>query len=173
MSTPVEEREYFLTWAAVQAETVFCLDERGFQVAGVDAALSGLYIAQRLNRSRGRNLHLVCADARQLPFKAEAFEGVFCFGLLHEFTEVNWKGDVKKVMMEIERVLGPDGLLILAVHSGDPKKGLPQVQNFNEAMFDKATEDFELLDKREYDDLGCTGRRDYRIWSGVFLKPKC
>jgi SAM-dependent methyltransferase len=111
------------------------------------------------------------SDSRILPFSDVAFDGVYCFGLLHEFVGESSKTDVNRTMLEIHRVLKPSGVAIVAVAAGDPVKGLLHVQNFSEAMFDAATAGFSYLEKKLYDDLGCTGRTDYKVWFGFFVKP--
>ncbi len=148
----------------------FYLCEEGLQVIGADAAESGLALTIRNKRASGGWPLFVQADARELPFLAAHFEGLYCFGLLHEFTGETKAEDVHQVMSEILRVLKPGGLLALAVLSGDPEKGLPHVQLFTEQMFDEATASFHLIEKQVYDDVGCTGRMDYRVWRGLFAK---
>jgi len=109
------------------------------------------------------------SDSRLLPFSDATFEGVYCFGLLHEFVGESSKNDVARIMSEIHRVLKNSGVSILAVSAGDPKKGLPQVQNFSESMFDAATSEFRCIEKRGYNDLGCTGRTDYKVLFRHFM----
>ncbi len=53
---------------------------------------------------------------------------------------------------------------------GIRKKGLPDVQNFSQAMFDQAIAAFRCIEKLVFDDLGCTGRTDYKIWYGRLEK---
>jgi ubiquinone/menaquinone biosynthesis C-methylase UbiE len=113
---------------------------------------------------------LVAADARYLPFRDGSFEGVYCFGLLHEFTGEHREEDVARVMGEIERLLCNRGILTLAVLSGDPAQGLPAVQLFNRQMFEQATSDVQPIEIKAYDDVGCTSRSDYHIWYGLFEK---
>lgn len=62
----------------------FYLERRGLGVIGVDASPNGLQVAQRAKREQGAISPLVLADARRLPFKDGAFEGVYCFGLHHD-----------------------------------------------------------------------------------------
>ncbi len=150
----------------------FYLAERGLDVVGVDAAESGLRLAKQRNPTQLRSPTFVQADARQVPFPSETFEGIYCFGLLHEFTTDRRETDVRAVMDEINRVLHPTGILVLTVLSGNPEQGLPHVRLFTEEMFVAATAGFRLIEKREFEDLGCTGRTDYRVWYGIFKRGK-
>lgn len=54
-------------------------------VAGVDAAAAGLALASRQAALQERRVPLVQADAQALPFRPASFDGIYCFGLLHEF----------------------------------------------------------------------------------------
>jgi ubiquinone/menaquinone biosynthesis C-methylase UbiE len=148
----------------------FYLEERGLDVTGVDASLNGLRAASRIRRRRNATAELVAADARLLPFGDESFEGVYCFGLLHEFTSERKHEDVEQVMAEVGRVLCQKGVLVLAVLSGEAEAGLPAVQMFTRQMFEQATQNWRPIEIRAYDDVGCTSRPDYRIWYGVFEK---
>ena len=148
----------------------FHLVENGFHVVGIDAAESGLGIANRTRREKQQEGLFVRADARHLPFPSASFGGVYCFGLLHEFTGEGREGDVREVMKEIHRVLETAGVLILSVLSGEPEQGLPHVYLFTEREFDAATQGFEVVKKEAYCDIGCTGKDDYRVWHGVFTK---
>jgi len=148
----------------------FYLAKRGLQVTGVDAALNGLRAAAQVGKVHNAFVELVGADARRLPFEADAFEGVYCFGLLHEFTGERKGEDVAQVMVEIRRVLRQQGILVLAVLSGNPEEGLPAVQLFTREMFEQAIQGWQPLEIKEYNDIGCTSRPDYHIWYGLFEK---
>ena len=146
------------------------LAERALKVIGLDAARSGLTLAQNRKIKVDLFLKYIEGDARNLPIATNSIEGVFCFGLLHEFVSESSKEIVKCVMEEIYRVLQKNGILILAVLAGEPDKGLPQVQLFTEDMFDEATSGLKRIVKKTYKDLGCTGKTDYRVWYGQFEK---
>jgi len=148
----------------------FYLAERGLQVTGVDAAVNGLLAAAQIGRRHHAFFELVCADARRLPFEAGAFEGVYCFGLLHEFTGEHMGEDVAQVMAEIGRVVCRQGILVLTVLSGEAEAGVPAVQLFTREMFDHATRGWQPVEIRAYDDIGCTSRPDYHVWYGIFEK---
>ena len=146
------------------------LAEAGLAVVGADIEPAGLAIAQQRCRERALPVHLLQADARTLPFPDAAFQGTYCFGLLHDFTSMERDNDIRRVMSEIHRTLSPGGLLVLAVLAGDFRFSLPDVYLFSEAMFREATKDFDPIEIKEYEDIGCTGKTDYRVWYGAFVK---
>jgi len=146
------------------------LAEGGARVIGLDAARSGLSLAQKRTAITQFQVLWVESDSRLLPFSDASFDGVYCFGLLHEFVGESAKTDVVRIMSEIHRILKSSGMVIIAVSAGDPQKGLPHVQNFSEAMFDAIIAEFHCVDKKVYDDLGCTGRQDYKVWFGHLVK---
>lgn len=148
------------------------LASNGLKIFGVDAAHSGLVLAKEQQQRTQQGFELAEADARCTPFPSDTFEGIYCFGLLHEFVGTTAPNDVNQVMTEIERILQPDGCLVLATLAGEPTLGLPHVRMFNEQMFDEATCRFKCIDKQNYDDIGCTGKSNYPIWMGMYRKQK-
>jgi len=146
------------------------LADNGTQVIGLDAAHSGLLLARKRIVNSGSKISLIESDSRMLPLADKYFDGVYCFGLLHEFVGESARDDVNRTLKEIRRVLKPRGAVVVAVSAGDPEKGLPHVQNFSESMFDTAMSEFRCIEKKVYDDLGCTGRSDYKVWFGYFSK---
>lgn len=165
------QKQKILDLACGVGRDAFQLADQPLHVTGVDLARSGLEIAVQINVDSDRvSVNFVQADACQLPFAEHAFDGVYCFGLLHEFPQPGGWQVISAVMQEIDRVLAPGGILLLAVLAGDPQQGLPHVLLFSETMFDQATKIFSTLEKQEGDDIGCTGRKDYHTWQGVFIK---
>jgi len=146
----------------------FCLEEHGLTVVAADASFNGLRVAQKRRGEQDAAAEMVVADARHLPFRGGSFEGVYCFGLLHEFTSQRKEQDVQDVMYEIRRLLKIGGVLVLTMQAGEPSAGLPKVQLFDRRMFDNATTGLTRIEVRRYDDIGCTGRPNYHIWYGVF-----
>lgn len=145
----------------------FYLAGRGLRVVGLDVAGSGLAWAEAARRKTMLTTCFVQGDACRLPFPARSFGGVYCFGLLHEFAGEGWEADVAAVMNEIRRVLQPDGRAVLAVLAGDPAAGLPHAHLFSEAEFQSTVQGFVVEEQDCYNDRGCTGREDYRIWYAV------
>lgn len=165
-------KRWILDLACGIGRDTFYLAASGLSVVGIDAAESGLSLADNQRNGKQKEPLFAGADARALPFPDVFFEGVYCFGLLHEFTDTDREQNVDAVMGEIGRVLAPEGLLILAVLAGEPEQGLPHVYLFTEQAFDDATRSFRTLEKRAYKDVGCTGSAEYAIWYGVFAKVR-
>jgi ubiquinone/menaquinone biosynthesis C-methylase UbiE len=163
-------KRFILDLACGIGRDTFCLESHGLSVIGVDAAFNGLWVAQQIKSERGAGAELVAADARHLPFKDGSLEGVYCFGLLHEFTSEHREEDVEQVMAEILRLLCDEGILALTVLSGEPEAGLPLVQMFTRQMYERATKGLQAIEIKMYDDVGCTGRPDYHVSYGVFEK---
>lgn len=164
------ENRFILDLACGIGRDTFYLESRGLGVIGVDASPHGLRVAQQVKAERGAASALIMADARHLPFKDGSFEGVYCFGLLHEFTSASQKEDVEGVMDEVKRLLCDRGMLVLTTLSGEPEAGLPGVQLYTQEMFAETTKAFRTLEVKTYDDVGCTGRTDYHVWYGLFEK---
>ena len=173
-------RRRVLDLACGVGRDTFYLEGRGLHVVGVDAALSGVRVARRRKWERGAAAAFLAADARHLPFRDGAFQGVYCFGLLHEFTAPGWRDDVAAVVAEIRRLLCPGGLLAITVladgsaadgsAAGEPQAGLPAVQLYTRSMFDAAMQNFQAIEIERFEDVGCTNRPDYAVWYGLYEK---
>ncbi len=148
----------------------FHLEKHQLSLIGVDASWNGVKTAQRAKGTPGAKSHFVNADARYMPFTRGYFDGVYCFGLLHEFTNTNKEDNIRLVIAEIKRVLHDRGLFSLTVAAGDPKAGLPQVQLFTRQMLERTMNGWKTLGIESCDDIGCTNRTDYHIWYGLFQK---
>ena len=77
----------------------------GYRAVGIDPSLKALRAAQRVSRQLGVEAHYVVADGRFLPFRDEAFERVFSYSVLQHLGPEN----VREMLREIKRVLGPGG----------------------------------------------------------------
>lgn len=144
---------------------------KSIAVIGADLAWSGLQIARSKSCSK-QVRGLVQSDSRNLPFRDASFDGVYCFGLLHEFTGPDAAKSVARTMSEAIRALRPGGFLALAVMAGRPRAGLPHVRLFSESMLGGAVRSWHELEKRCGKDTGCTGRKDYLVWKCLYRKKR-
>lgn len=148
------------------------LADRGFTVTGTDISQRALEHLKNKIQSIPFSLNAIQADARLLPFPGNTFDGIYCFGLLHEFVGTTASSDVAAVINETARLLKPGGILVLAMLAGSPEEGLPHVRLFTEQMLDDVTRSFASIDKKLYYDIGCTGSPDYKIWRGTYKISK-
>jgi SAM-dependent methyltransferase len=140
-------------------------------VVGVEIAKTGLARVHQQTIDKA-NTRFICADARALPLSTGQFDGVYCFGMLHEFSSDDADADVAAVMHEIARVLAPNGIVILAALAGAPAAGLPHVRLFDAERWQAATRGFSVIESDTQCDIGCTGSRNYTVWFGAFRKPE-
>ena len=87
------------------------LQAKGAPVVGADLAPSMLAAA----RLRTPSLPLVQADMRHLPFRSGSLGAVVVYYAIQHLP----RADLPRVLHEVGRLLGPDGLVIVATHLGD------------------------------------------------------
>lgn len=92
------------------------LDAEGADVIGGDRSLGMLAQARDLVRAGGHAPSgLLQLDMRHLPFGDETFGGVWCSASLLHLP----KRDAPGALVEMRRVLPPDGPLLLGIQEGD------------------------------------------------------
>jgi 2-polyprenyl-3-methyl-5-hydroxy-6-metoxy-1,4-benzoquinol methylase/uncharacterized protein YbaR (Trm112 family) len=77
----------------------------GYSPIGIDPSFEAIVAARRIARQLGIDAHYVVGDARRLPFRTDAFDVVFSYGVLQHFS----KPDVRSSLREIARVVKPSG----------------------------------------------------------------
>jgi demethylmenaquinone methyltransferase/2-methoxy-6-polyprenyl-1,4-benzoquinol methylase len=104
---------------------------RGGVVIGLDFSLGMIEKAQeKARKSRIDRLHLVQANASQLPFKPSSFHGVTCS---HAFYEL--KGEERKrAIHEVARILIDGGRFCLMEHA-KPKRLFPRLLFYVRVFF--------------------------------------
>jgi len=149
------------------------LASAGFRVTALEYSLTGLIKAKnRVFPARPLDISLLQADSTVLPFPEDCFDGIYCFGLLHEFLPPDADQLVASTLNEVSRVLKNGGQLVLTVLAGEPLAGLPYVRLFTEEMVDFSEYDLECREKTKYSDIGCTGSTDYVVWRCLYQKAK-
>ena len=91
---------------------------RGAQIVMLDYALPMLPRPRLLERWLGPAKFSVCGDFSRLPLAAQSVELVWCNMALH------WASEPLAVLREFERVLAPEGLLMLSTLGPDTLKEL-------------------------------------------------
>jgi 2-polyprenyl-3-methyl-5-hydroxy-6-metoxy-1,4-benzoquinol methylase len=83
----------------------------GAEYVGVDLTQAAVDLARRNFAARGLNGDIEVADARELPFGAEAFDHVYSFGVIHHSPEP------RRIVEEILRVLKPRGTVTVMLYN--------------------------------------------------------
>lgn len=79
------------------------------KIYGVDSSYGMVNLARnRLYKKGIKKVNILCADARNLPFRNNTFSLIFCSGLFDSLTE----DDSLKALKEIKRILKPKGKLV-------------------------------------------------------------
>jgi len=100
------------------------LAQEANRVVGIDSAPEAIFYAQK-NYLRA-NLTFALGDCRSLPFRDRIFDLVVMFEVIEHVAEQ------KQSLSEIQRVLTPDGMLILSTPNvADPAKGIEDVNPVN------------------------------------------
>lgn len=82
--------------------------QTGAQIIGIDVSN---YSISSCDKKKGTNTSYLCADAQNLPFKSNSFNGVIAPAVLHHLP------DLKRAFSEFKRVLRDDKI----IYSLDPK----------------------------------------------------
>jgi 2-polyprenyl-3-methyl-5-hydroxy-6-metoxy-1,4-benzoquinol methylase len=79
----------------------------GWRPTGIDLAKKSVGAARRVAAQLGVEAEYVVGDARELPLGNGSFDAVFSYSVLQHLA----KGDLPRVVAEIDRVLRPGGLV--------------------------------------------------------------
>lgn len=82
---------------------------KGYRVVGLDPSFGSLVVARKVCRQLGADVTFVAGDARFPPFSRESFSTAFSYSVLQHFD----KGDVRKALPAIARILTKDGLAMI------------------------------------------------------------
>jgi SAM-dependent methyltransferase/uncharacterized protein YbaR (Trm112 family) len=102
---PNGEGKLFLEIGCSWGRWCIAAAKHGYRPIGVDPSLKGVRAARRVAAQLGIKAHYVVADGRHLPFSDEAFGQVFSYSVLQHIA----REEVRKTLLEIQRVLRPGG----------------------------------------------------------------
>jgi len=107
---------------------------KGYKVVGIDVHLEGLRAARRVLAQLNVDATLICADARQFPFKNCLFDQIFSYSVLQHFSRENFS----RSLCDISRVTNAKGNFFLQMPN---RIGIRNLQNriknnFREEEFD-------------------------------------
>lgn len=129
------------------------LSKEGFSVWGTDVSSKGLKYAREWLREEEIKVRLKKSDMTKIPFPDEYFDGVISVNVLHH----NVLPNVKKAVVEIERVTKKGGVVLLTlVSTRDYKYGSGNEIEKNTFIVGKGFESGEVhhfFDKREVKNL--------------------
>ena len=86
---------------------------KGYVPVGIDPSLGAVLAARRIARSMGVQFEGIVGDARFLPFRPGSFDDVFSYSVLQHFS----KPDARTALLEVRRVLKPDGRSLIQMAS--------------------------------------------------------
>lgn len=101
--------------------TTIFLAENGFDVYGIDISKTGKKITEKKLKEKNLSAHLEIEDMHKLPHEDNFFDAVLAIYCL----EHNKLSGIKEVILELDRVLKPKGILAATLISiKDPRCGM-------------------------------------------------
>lgn len=109
---PFPDGGHILEIGCGNGKTAAMLISEGFKVTGVDFSEAAVEMCRETLGEKGT---FECADAIDLPFDDDSFDGALMFHVLEHLDD----GERKKAISEIRRVLKPDAHLLVKTFSPD------------------------------------------------------
>ncbi len=100
----------------------FAASRAGYRAVGIDPWIEGARAGQRVARQLGLDVQFVVGDARQLPFRNEAFDVAYSYSVLQHFS----KADARTAWSEMARVTKESGTILVQMAN---IFGIRQAQN--------------------------------------------
>jgi len=101
--------------------TTIFLAENGFDVYGIDISKTGKKITEKKLKEKNLSAHLEIRDMHKLPYEDNFFDAVLAIYCL----EHNKLSGIKEVILELDRVLKPKGILAATlISTKDPRCGM-------------------------------------------------
>ncbi len=106
---PPGHGEYFLDIGCNWGRWSISAARAGYNPVGIDVAFNSIVAARRIARQLGVSAYYLAADARYLPFAANAFDVAFSYYVLHHLD----KDNVKLCLAELARTLKESGVCMI------------------------------------------------------------
>jgi len=87
----------------------FAAARAGYLAFGIDPWIEGARAGQRVARQLGLDVKFIVGDARQLPFRSEAFDVAYSYSVLQHFS----KPDARMAWEELARVTVESGTILV------------------------------------------------------------
>jgi ubiquinone/menaquinone biosynthesis C-methylase UbiE len=133
-----------LIWAAVKAENLIPLAERGGNAIGIDISPELIRLAEARTRSSGVKADLAVSSAYETGLPDESVDIIFCIALIHHL-------DIPRVRAEMLRIVKRDGFVVLSEPIRFSKlydrfrKLLPPSQNISEYEHPLTRSEFDYM----------------------------
>lgn len=130
-----------LELAAGQGQDSRYFARQGYEVTATDLVNTGLNEAKRKADEEGLSINFQTVDLTEpLPFPDASFEVVYSHLGLHYLDKIG----TEKMMLEIHRVLKPDGVLVALLNSvDDPEIHTDAFQKIEEDYYNEVAFDFK------------------------------
>jgi 2-polyprenyl-3-methyl-5-hydroxy-6-metoxy-1,4-benzoquinol methylase len=110
---------------------------KGFSMVGIDPSLGAVTAARRIAKELNLDIKYLVADGRFLPFRERQFKVAYSYSVLQHLS----KGDARKTISQISRVLEPGGLAKIQMAN---RWGLRSLQHQARRKF-RDPKDFQVL----------------------------
>lgn len=111
-------------------------NERNFEIHGIDYSESAVQRASKLIPSG----HFRTGDVYTLPYASDSFDQVFCIQTLEHLK------DAESVLMEMDRVCKPDGMILISIPNGELDTYEGHVNFWNQSDFKGLIAPREVMD---------------------------
>lgn len=121
------------------------LAKNGFEVYGIDIAEQGINITKHWLKEEKLNADLkVGSIYKKLPYKNDIFDAVISTNTIHHEKIEN----IRKAILEIERILKPGGLIFVTVRKRKFKKFYPKFTIIE--RYGRQESKYKVIDSRTY-----------------------
>jgi len=103
---------YIIEGGCGRGQLVYALKELGYKIIGVEFSFN---LVKRI-REIENDLKIIVGDVRTIPFKESSCGAFISFGVIEHYSSI----EQKDILLEIKKVLKPQGLLFLSVPHFSP-----------------------------------------------------